>query len=142
MFDREMFGLIANGAAIVTAVIAALAFAQFHWARRSRRVRLERTLKRGVRERKPWRTVLGLAIELGIPEAEIVDASYRSRKIDRLPLNDFNGAAVKMLLAYRSPESSEAVQEAISIVCKPDGGMAGLDFLPNDYRAGAGESRQ
>lgn len=142
-FDRDILGLVANGASIATAVIAALAFFQFHWIRRSRRRRTEKLLKLGARSRRqPWRTVRGLSIELGIGENEIIDASHRSRKIARLPVNDEAGMAIGMLLAWDSPESRKAAEEAVSVMCMPSGAQESA-FFTERYQttSGGGFSR-
>ncbi|MDG2002390.1 MAG: hypothetical protein P8J20_03575 [Novosphingobium sp.] len=96
--------LLAQLAAIATAVIATVA-AGWVWldVRRKRR-RLEDYLKAEMATGgdKGQRTILHLMAKLGLTESEILHASFRSNKIiRRLSVEDGTGHAHRMLLEYR-----------------------------------------
>ena len=95
--------IIAHLAAIGTAAVA-LATAGWFWLdARSKRKRLESYLKeaRGRGKGKGQRTVLHLMARLGLTEAEILHASFRSKVIVRLLDKDpETGFATVLLLQY------------------------------------------
>jgi hypothetical protein len=137
-FDRDLFGLIANGATIATALIAALAFFQLQLIRRSKRRRVEKCLRADAKTGRPWRSVRGLSIELGIAEGDIVDASHRSRWIVRMPINDEQGIATDMLLIWKSAAATKAAEEAYAVMCSPDGAR-NYGLLMRSYLATSGK---
>lgn len=97
----------ANIAAILTAIIAVWAYGRFLWERRQKRIRLETHL-RGEKSRADngQRTVLHLVAHLGMSEAEIVDAAFKSKVIRRLVSVDEQGRADRLLLEYEQDESN------------------------------------
>jgi len=94
--------LASDFASIITALVALSAWTYFRAEQNAKRRRLEKQLatdaKRGVKSR----SILGLAIQLGISEREIVDASYRSNKIERRAQENEHGQATAMWLAHKS----------------------------------------
>lgn len=93
--------LLANLASVLTAFVAVMAYVQFRVDRAAKRTRLERQLQVDKRKGTKSRSILGLAIQLGISENEIVDASYRSKLIERRAEEDERGQAIAMWLAYK-----------------------------------------
>jgi len=72
-------------AAIFTAIVAAFGYGLYRWERRARRRRLEMYLKeerlRGVD--RGQRTLLHLVARVGLTEAELLQAAFDSRVIER-----------------------------------------------------------
>ncbi|TCU14502.1 hypothetical protein [Rhizobium sullae] len=102
MSEDYGLGIAANIAAILTAVIATVAYARFLWERRQKRLRLENHLKE---ERETGfdqgnGAILNLVAHLGMTEAEIIDAAFRSKFIQRRVALDQNGRADRLLLSY------------------------------------------
>ncbi len=95
--------VFANVAAILTAVVAVWAYGRYLWVQRQRRLRLENHLRE---ERhagdQGHRTLLHLVAYLGMSEAEIVDAAFRSKVIRRRVSVDDQGRADRLLLEYES----------------------------------------
>jgi hypothetical protein len=95
--------ILANLAAILTAGIAAWAYGWFLWQRREKRLRLENHLRdEHDRDDQGHRTLLHLVANLGMSEAEIVDAAFRSKVIRRRVTVDNQGKADCLLLEYDS----------------------------------------
>jgi len=97
-------------AAIGTAGLASWAWAYYHWERFWRRVRLERrlrdtlTIQYGNGE-EGAQSIPRLMAALGMSEKDIMDASFRSRRVERTSLADpETGHARTVLLRYDSPE--------------------------------------
>lgn len=97
----------ADVAAVATAILALVAFAQFHLHRRARRKRLEeylKTQKASPHKFSPQdqgqRTLIHLSARLGMTEPEIMDAAFRSRRIVRRISPDLLGNASALLLEY------------------------------------------
>ena len=105
-YTAEVF---ANVAAIATAFVAVIFFAQFHLHRRSQRRRLEKYLKAEeaeadrTRDEEGARTLLHLVKNLGMSESDIIDASFRSKCVRRLTSMDEDGKAARLLLVFASP---------------------------------------
>jgi hypothetical protein len=109
-FTAEM---LANGASILTAIIAAFFFVQFHLGRRWKRQRLEAYLKKRredeleanktrppTQKKEGKHSLLHLLENVGMTEAELVDASFRSKTIVRTTGRDENGMAAVLMLMY------------------------------------------
>lgn len=88
----------ANVAAIITAIVATLAYCRFLYERSQKRQRLETYLKNDAY--RGGRSLLDLAATLGMTEIEIMDAAFRSRCIRRTVTAELYGAPSKMLLEY------------------------------------------
>ena len=100
----DVLGLVANIAAILTALVAFAGSAWYVAERRSKRHKLEAYLKaeRDKGEDKGRRSVLHLVARVGLTEQEILQASFRSRHIARiLTTNKLDGMAKDILLEYR-----------------------------------------
>jgi hypothetical protein len=100
----EWLGAAANVAAVITAIVATLAYGRFLCERRRKRQRLETYLKSDAQ--KGGRSLLDLATTLGMTEAEIIDAAFRSQCIRRTATTDLMGSPSKMLLEYVRPGSN------------------------------------
>lgn len=100
--SAEILAQVADAAAIITGVVAATAYGKYLFDRFQRRVRLEHYLKaeRAAATDEGKRTVLHLVARLGLPEAEIIDASFRSKVIKRYVSADLVGHASVLLLRY------------------------------------------
>ena len=101
----SMLSDVADLASILTAIAAVAAWAYFLLARYRKRLRLERYLKgakaRAAHGKKGQHTIIHLMAECGMTEAEILDAAFRSRKIDRpVRVEGASGRAVEILLEY------------------------------------------
>ena len=98
-------GLLANIAAIVTPLVAFAGSLWYLIERRGKRLRLEAYLKaeRDKGKDKGQRSMLHLVARVGLTEKEILQASFRSRHIDRgLTTNKLDGIAKDILLEYRN----------------------------------------
>ncbi|WP_240545235.1 hypothetical protein [Sinorhizobium fredii] len=98
---EKLLGGFANVAAILTPLVAVLAYSRFLWERRQKRLRLESYL----REQKLFEctgqhSFLHLVATLGMFEADIMDASYRSKVISRNVAVDVAGEPVRIVLEY------------------------------------------
>jgi hypothetical protein len=95
--------VLANVAAILTAIVAVWAYGRYLWVQRQRRLRLEHHLRE---ERhvgnQGHRTLLHLVAHLGMSEAEIIDAAFKSKVIRRRVSVDDQGRANRLLLEYDS----------------------------------------
>ena len=94
--------LAANLAAILTAIVAVLAYFQFAGAQWRRR----RAMETYLREEKladadrGRRTVLHLMANLSMTEAEVLHAGFQSSKIAAHPGNDEEGRAARIYFEY------------------------------------------
>lgn len=94
--------IVANWAAILTALVATVAYWRFVCAQWSRRVALERHL----REEKlagqdlGKRTVMHLMANLAMTEAEVLHAGFQSKKITVASGVDEQGRAVRLYFEY------------------------------------------
>ncbi|WP_018240322.1 hypothetical protein [Ensifer sp. BR816] len=104
----ELLGAIANVAAILTALVAVVAYGHFLWERRQKRRRLESHLRD---ERHVGytgeRSLLHLTAHLGMSEAEVVDAAFRSKVIRRRVSADDQGRPHQLLLVYETGDIEE-----------------------------------
>lgn len=102
MSYRDSLEITSHWAAILTAVIAVIAYIHFGMGRVRKRWRLEAHLKaekaKGVD--KGQRSLLNLVAELGMTETEIIDAAIRSRCISRRVKPNSQGFAGDLLLEY------------------------------------------
>jgi hypothetical protein len=94
----------ANVAAVITAIVATVAYCRFLYDRRRKRSRLEAYLKTD--KHQHGRTLLELATTLGMTEAEIMDAAFRSKHVRRTATTALLGAPSEMLLDYESKPSN------------------------------------
>ena len=78
-------GTIANVAAILTALVAAYGYGAYRMDQHGKRGSLEQYLKSEKEKRKDrgQRSLLHLMAKLGMTEAELLQASFRSKHIDR-----------------------------------------------------------
>jgi hypothetical protein len=90
-------------AAILTAVVATVAYGLYIFERLQKRLRLEQYLKEesDAGRDKGQRTVLHLVAHLGMTESEILDAALRSKHIRRVVTVDDQGRADTLLLEYK-----------------------------------------
>lgn len=102
---RGWAGLFGDAGSIVTAAIAVWAAVTYKWRACDRRKRLEDYLReekeKVTGDDKGQRSLLHLSARLGISESELVDISFRSKKIARrVTTNSSTGLADKLLLEY------------------------------------------
>lgn len=101
-----MLDTIDHVASILTALVALVAYGQYQWKRRSKRKLLEDFLRNehpGKREPndKGRRTVMHIMAELGMTEADVLDAAFSSRRVKRTPAqNRDTGRAEAIYLEY------------------------------------------
>tara|TARA_R110002110_G_scaffold284987_2_gene499318 strand:- start:74249 stop:74569 length:321 start_codon:yes stop_codon:yes gene_type:complete len=101
---KDWLGLVANFAAIVTALVAFAGAAWFMMERGAKRRQLEAYLKaeRDAGKDKGQRSILHLIARVGLTEQEILQVSFRSKHIGRvLTTNKPDGMAKDILLEYR-----------------------------------------
>jgi hypothetical protein len=91
---------LADLASIITAVIAAGAAGWYLHQRRQKTLRLENYLKAETGGNETRGTVTHLAAELGMTEAEVIDAAIRSRHVERSASPPLWGAPSMMLFRY------------------------------------------
>lgn len=92
----------ANWAAILTALVASIAYLGFVCSQRRRRDALERHLreeKQGGQDRGR-RTVMHLMANLAMTEAEVLQAGFQSKKITVVAGVDDQGRAVRLYFEY------------------------------------------
>lgn len=102
----DFLTILANVSAIATAVVAVVAAIYLGFDRRNKRVTLEGYLKKEKQEakgdNKGQRSLLHLMARLGMTEAELLQASFRSKKIARrLSSEKETGHASALLLEYK-----------------------------------------
>ena len=102
MTDSDTLEVVAQLAAIFTALVAVLAYGGYLLDRGRRRRELEDYLKRQKQagRDKGQRTLLHLIAKMGMTEAQIMDAAFRSPHIRRVVGSDSQGRADVLLLEY------------------------------------------
>ncbi|RYG86104.1 MAG: hypothetical protein EON59_10755 [Alphaproteobacteria bacterium] len=109
-----LFGLGANLAAIITAVIAVWVWLWF----RAQRVRRRRRLEQYLREVKlagdgmGQRTVLHLIGNLRMTEAQVFEAAFDSKVVVTVPGQDHTGIANRIYFQYTTGDPSEDLRLA------------------------------
>ncbi|MBB3356018.1 putative iron-regulated membrane protein [Rhizobium sp. BK049] len=100
--DTSYLETLANVAAVVTALVAIFAYGRYLWERRAKRLRLEKHLaeERDTSDDMGQRTLLHLIAHLGMSEADIIDAAFRSKVVKRKVATDDKGRADRLLLYY------------------------------------------
>ena len=95
-------GMAANWAAILTAIIAVLAYGRYEWSRCQKRLRLEKHLKaeKAKGTDKGQRTVLHLVAHLSMSEDDVLDAAFRSKRVQCVTTSDQEGYVSKLLFEY------------------------------------------
>jgi hypothetical protein len=96
---------IANIAAILTAVVATVGYGTYRWDQRTKRVRLENYLcaEKSKNHDQGQRSLLHLMANVGMTEAELIQASFRSKNIDRkIAPNAKTGRADALLLEWKA----------------------------------------
>jgi hypothetical protein len=89
-------------AAILTSGVAVWAYGQFRFERRQKRLKLEHHLKSDTGKR----TVLDLITVLGMTDAEIMDAAFRSPHVKCSPGGAFMGSPFGLVLEYSDENSN------------------------------------
>lgn len=98
------FSILANIAAILTAVIAAFGYGAYRWDQRKKREKLENYLKaeKATDKDQGQRSLLHLMANVGMTEAELIQASFRSKQIKRkIAKDDETGRADTLLLEWK-----------------------------------------
>lgn len=97
------FGVLANVSAILTAVVAVFAYGSYRWSQYQKCQRLESYLKseKAKSTNRGQRSLLHLMAKVGMTEAELIQASFRSTHIDRkIAKDDKTGRADALLLEW------------------------------------------
>lgn len=102
----DVLDLLDHIAAIATAAVAIWAWCYFRLGRWQKRLRLETYLRDGALSAEPGcqgaHSLVHLIAELGMSEGEVMDAAFRSSKIERLRHSDpETGLATHIMLAYK-----------------------------------------
>lgn len=107
----DWLDLLAQLAAIFTALVAGGGYGLYRLERLQKRRRLEAHLKAASENAPAFegdtgkRSVLNLTARLGLTEAEILQASFASKTIARrIAADDKTGRAAALLLEYEPPE--------------------------------------
>lgn len=97
-----LLGITASWAAILTAVVATVAYGRFLWAQNSQRWIVERHLRSEKQAAldSGQRTVLHLMARLSLTEAEVLSAAFRSNKISPVVGVNDEGRADTLLFEY------------------------------------------
>lgn len=92
----------ANWAAILTALVATIAYLRFVCAQWRRREALEKHLREEKQAGQDLgrRTVMHLMANLAMTEAEVLHAGFQSKKITVVPGIDDQGRAVRLYFEY------------------------------------------
>ncbi len=102
MTYAEIIDIAANWAAILTAIIASIAYWRYFYAQCSQR----RALEKYLRDEKEsgmdngQRTVMHLVARLSMTEAEVFESAFRSKKIGPVISQDEKGRADRILFEY------------------------------------------
>jgi len=111
----EFLHIAGSWAAIVTALVAVMAYGLYRWEKRKKRRRLEQHLKieKELEEDRGQRTVLHLMSHLRLTEADVLDAAFRSNKVRSRIDADAQGLAQRLLFEYndgkeRSPRKGRS----------------------------------
>ena len=97
-----MLEIAANWAAILTALVATVAYLRFVGAQWQRRYALEAYLREEKRSRHDdgRRTVIHLMANLAMTEAEVLHAGFQSNRVSAVPGVDDQGRAVRLYFEY------------------------------------------
>jgi hypothetical protein len=103
---KDGLEIAANVAAILTAVVATLAYVHFIWGERRRRLALEAYLREERRHSvdEGRRTVTHLMAHLSMTEAEVLKAGFQSKIVEAIPGMDEQGRAVRLYFQHGDHE--------------------------------------
>ncbi|MFK8035858.1 MAG: hypothetical protein AB8B94_17115 [Hyphomicrobiales bacterium] len=99
----ECIEIAGNWAAIATALVAVIGYGKYICDKQTRKFALEKYLKakKAADADKGQRTILHLIAKLGMTEAQIMEASFKSDKITRrLVKDDETGLSTEILLEW------------------------------------------
>ena len=98
----QILGMTANWAAILTAVVATTAYGRYLCNQIAQRGALERHLRseKASAEDSGKRTVLHLMATLSLTESEVLNAAFRSKKVDPAVGVDEKGRADTLMFEY------------------------------------------
>lgn len=104
----DSIAIVADLAAIATAVVAIWAWGWYVWQHRKRRDALEHYL-RGLKEGREYgrRTVLHLMANLGMTEAQVLEAAFSSKHVRAIPGSDDRGRADAIFFEYTSGDEEK-----------------------------------
>jgi hypothetical protein len=106
------FGIAESIATILTALVAVIGYGLYLWDKRAKRVRLEEYLRK-LKEKpdgstdKGQRTVLHLVARVGMTEADVVDATFRSKHLKRKVGIGADGNANVLYVEYVADVTAE-----------------------------------
>ena len=93
---------ISDVATVLTAILASAFWGQFQWERRRKRLRLERHLRGNPDPHGNAVPIPDLVWQVGMTQAEILDAAFRSAHIERGPALD-RGLGATVALRFKHP---------------------------------------
>lgn len=98
----ELLSIISDWSTILTAVVATLAYGKYRWDQCCKTSLLEKHLKaeKDRSDDEGKRTILHLMGRLSMTEAEVLSASFRSKKVQSFFVTDSKGRADAMLFQY------------------------------------------
>lgn len=99
---KDLLGTASDWAAILTALVATVAYGRYWLAQRARRTALEAYLKQeklGAGD-EGRRSVMHLMANLAMTEAEVLHAGFQSGRIKAVPGIDDRGRAVLLYFEY------------------------------------------
>lgn len=102
MTYKDWLEIVAAWSAILTAVVAVIAYGGFIIGGIRKRWRLEKYLKAqlALGKDRGQRTLVHLVANLGMSETEIMDSAFRSNHVER-KVEVQGGKAVNILLSYK-----------------------------------------
>jgi hypothetical protein len=103
MSYTHVLEITSHWAAILTALVAVVAYVRYRWGIHSKRIQFENYLKaeKAAGRDKGQRTILHLMARLGLTEAEVLQASFGSKHlVRRLAVDPTTLRADAILLEY------------------------------------------
>lgn len=99
---KDLLGIASDWAAILTALVATVAYGHYWFAQRARRKALETYLKEEKRRAadEGRRSVMHLMANLAMTESEVLHAGFQSDRIKAVPGLDERGRAVLLYFEY------------------------------------------
>ncbi|RYY28734.1 MAG: hypothetical protein EOP62_02445 [Sphingomonadales bacterium] len=103
---KDVLEVVANLAAILTGIIAVLAYFHFIWGERTRRLALEHHLRQEAlnSQDEGRRTAIHLMAYLSMTEAEVLRAGFQSKLVCSEPGVDDQGRANRLYFRYNSAD--------------------------------------
>lgn len=106
---KDLLGMAADWAAILTAAVATIAYGRFWLAQRARRAALEDYLRmeKSGADDAGRRSVMHLMANLAMTEAEVLHAGFQSKLVKAVPGTDERGRADIIFFEYAGADLPE-----------------------------------